>query len=50
MLLLHNSGQIGIRLTGYGSLHRNVNELDEVANETHDCKPDGDSSADLNEF
>ena len=36
--------------TGREDVHGDVNELDEVADEAHDCETDSDSLGDLNEF
>lgn len=33
-----------------GHIHGNVDELHEVANETHDCESNGDRLADLKEL
>jgi hypothetical protein len=47
--LKDNVSQVLVRIE-VENAHRNMNQLHEVANETHHSKTDGDSTADLSKF
>ena len=50
MLLLREIISKTSETGGSGNIHGDVDELDEVADETHDCETDSDCLGDLNEL